>query len=196
MIFQSVKCAGIAVLLGAGVLATVVVAQQGKNPVADATAQPAGAAPVLAQNQRRAAPRSQKRPSPRDLQRRTQEILLKLEEPIPMQFPNETPLDVVLKYIKQATTTPTYSGIAIYVEPLGMQEAKQSLDSTIQFDRVDLPLKTSLQMILRPLGLAYTVRDGFLMIDSRSTITESRVEAVERKLDRVLEALERLERAR
>ena len=112
-----------------------------------------------------------------------------------MSFPNETPLNDVLKYIKQATTTPTFSGIPIYVEPLGMQEAKQSIDSTIQFDREDLPLKTSLRMILKPLGLSYLVKDGFLMIDSRSAITEVRVEEVERKLDRVLEALERLERA-
>ena len=113
-----------------------------------------------------------------------------------MVFPNETPLNDVLKYIKQATTTPTFSGIPIYVEPLGMQEAKQSIDATIQFDRQDLPLKTSLRMILKPLGLSYLVKDGFLMIDSRSAITETRVEEVERKLDRVLEALERLERAK
>ena len=53
-----------------------------------------------------------------------------------------------------------------------------------------------MRLILKPLGLSYIVKDGFLMIDSRSAITETRVEEVERKLDRVLEALERLERAR
>ena len=41
-----------------------------------------------------------------------------------MSFPNETPLDDVLKYIKQATMTPTYPGIPIYVDPLGLQEAE------------------------------------------------------------------------
>ena len=46
------------------------------------------------------------------------------------------------------------------------------------------------------LGRGYIVKDGALRIDSRFAITETRVEDVERKLDRVLEALERLERAR
>jgi len=119
-----------------------------------------------------------------------------LEEPIVMAFPKKTPLDDVLKYIKVATTTPAFSGIPIYVEPLGLQEANKSLNSTIELDRADLPLKTSLRLILKPLGLSYIVKDGFLMIDSRSAITETRVEEVERKLDRVLEALERLERAK
>ena len=82
------------------------------------------------------------------------------------------------------------------MEPLGLQEANTSINSTIEFDRADLPLKTSLRLILKPLGLSYIVKDGLLMIDSRSAITETRVEEVERKLDRVLEALERLERAK
>ena len=34
-----------------------------------------------------------------------------------MSFATETPLDDILKYIKQATTTPTFSGIPIYVDP-------------------------------------------------------------------------------
>ena len=36
-----------------------------------------------------------------------------------MSFNEETPLEDVLKYIKQATTTATYSGIPIYVDPIG-----------------------------------------------------------------------------
>jgi hypothetical protein len=44
--------------------------------------------------------------------------------------------------------------------------------------------------------LCYIVKDGLLIIDSRSAITETRVEQVQCKLDRALEALERLERAK
>ncbi len=196
MIFQTVKSTAIAILLGAGVLATMAVAQKGKAPAADSAAQPAGASLLLAQNKRPPAPQPRKQPNPGDLQRKTQEIMQALEEPIVMPFAAKTPLDDVLKYIKVATTTPAFSGIPIYVEPLGLQEANKSITSTIEFDRADLPLKTSLRLILKPLGLAYIVKDGLLMIDSRSAITETRVEEVERKLDRVLEALERLERAR
>jgi predicted DNA-binding protein (UPF0251 family) len=196
MILQTVRTTGIAILLGAGVLATVAVAQKGKDPAADSAAQPAGTSRALAQNKHPPRPQPQNQPNPGDLQRKTQAIMQALEEPIAMPFANKTPLNDVLKYIKAATTTPTFSGIPIHVEPLGLQEANKSLDSTIQFDRADLPLKTSLRMILKPLGLSYVVKDGLLMIDSRSAITETRVEEVERKLDRVLEALERLEKAK
>ena len=110
MIFQTVKSTGIAVLLGTGVLATVAVAQQGRNPAADSNAQPAGASLVLAPEKRPPGPQPRNQPNPGDIQRKTQEILKRLEEPIAMNFPNETPLNDVLKYIKQATTTPDVLG--------------------------------------------------------------------------------------
>ena len=72
---------------------------------------------------------------------RSRMILEKLNEPISMSFANETPLDDVLKYIKQATTTKTYSGIPIYVDPYGLQEAERSLNSTIQIDLDGVPLE-------------------------------------------------------
>src|SRR5262249_31468700 len=109
---------------------------------------------------------------------RTKQILEKLDEPIPMSFANETPLDDVLKYIKQATTTPTFSGIPIYVDPIGLQEAERSLNSTIQIDLEGVPLKTTLRLMLKQLGLAYTVKDGFMIItseDSEDQQTEIRV---------------------
>ena len=109
---------------------------------------------------------------------RTRQILEKLDEPFSMSFAAETPLDDVLKYIKQATATPTFSGIPIYVDPIGLQEAERSLNSTVQIDLEGVPLKTTLRLILKQLGLAYTVKDGFLMItseDSEDQQTEIRV---------------------
>ena len=109
---------------------------------------------------------------------RTRQILEKLDEPISMSFAAETPLDDVLKYIKQATTTPTFSGIPIYVDPIGLQEAERSLNSTVQIDLEGVPLKTTLRLILKQLGLAYTVKDGFMIItseDSEDQQTEIRV---------------------
>ena len=44
-----------------------------------------------------------------------------------MSFADETPLEDVLKYVKQATTTNNYSGIPIYVDPIGLQEAEKSM---------------------------------------------------------------------
>ena len=54
---------------------------------------------------------------------RARPVLKKLEEPISMSFAEETPLEDVLKYIKQATTSKTYQGIPIYVDPKGLKEA-------------------------------------------------------------------------
>ena len=65
---------------------------------------------------------------------KSQQILAKLEEPISMSFHDETPLEDVLKYVKQATTTNTYSGIPIYVDPLGLQEAEKTMKSTVTID--------------------------------------------------------------
>jgi tetratricopeptide (TPR) repeat protein len=97
---------------------------------------------------------------------KTKQILEKLEEPISMGFPNETPLDDVLKYVKQATTTPSFSGIPIYIDPIGLQESEKSLTSTVTIDLEGVPLKTTMHLILKQLGLTYTVKDGYMMITS------------------------------
>lgn len=96
---------------------------------------------------------------PRDLL-----IKAKLEEPISMSFANETPLDDLLKYIKQATTDRHYSGIQIYVDPDGLRRANQTLTSTVTLDVEGVPLRTTLAIALKQLGLSYHVQDGILVI--------------------------------
>jgi RNA polymerase sigma factor (sigma-70 family) len=103
---------------------------------------------------------------------KSRQIIAKLEEPISMSFANETPLDDVLKYIKQATTTPTFAGIPIYVDPQGLQDTERSLNSTIQIDLEGVPLRRTLQLILTQLGLAYFVEDGMLVITSEDLAEE------------------------
>jgi RNA polymerase sigma factor (sigma-70 family) len=98
---------------------------------------------------------------------RSRQILEKLDEPVSMSFANETPLDDVLKYIKQATTTPTYAGIPIYIDPKGLQDAERSLNSTVQIDLKGVPLRRTLRLILEQLGMAYFVQDGFVVITSK-----------------------------
>ena len=100
-----------------------------------------------------------------------------------MSFANETPLDDVLKYIKQATTTPTYNGIPIYVDPVGLQEAERSLNSTIQIDLEGVPLKTTLRLILKQLGLAYYVEDGYLVIASEDAAEKRMPPALRKKVE-------------
>jgi len=100
---------------------------------------------------------------------KTKSIQAKLDQPIAMSFPNETPLEDVLKYIKQATQDANDSGIPIYVDPLGMQEADKTLTSPVSIDLEGVPLKTTLRLLLKQLGLTYTVKDGFLMITSQES---------------------------
>jgi hypothetical protein len=96
---------------------------------------------------------------------KSQMILAKLEEPISMSFSEDTPLEDVLKYIKQATTSATYQGIPIYVDPLGLQEAEKSMTSTVRnMDLEGVPLKRTLQLLLKQIELIYFVEDGMLYI--------------------------------
>jgi RNA polymerase sigma factor (sigma-70 family) len=112
-----------------------------------------------------------------DKDAKNQALLKKLEAPIAMAFANETPLDHVLKYIKSATTKPGQSPIPIYVDPLGLQQAERSLNSTVMMNLDGVPLKTSLRLILKQLGLAYCIRDGVLIISSVQGIREELAEA-------------------
>ncbi|ODU01173.1 MAG: hypothetical protein ABS79_02135 [Planctomycetes bacterium SCN 63-9] len=108
---------------------------------------------------------------------KTKAVLEKLESPISMDFGNETPLEDVLKYIQSATADPRYTGIPIYVDPVGLQEAEKTLQSPIQVKLDGIPLKTTLRLVLKQLGLAYCVHDGFLMISSPKGIYQELKEA-------------------
>ncbi len=88
-----------------------------------------------------------------------------LDKPIPIQFPNETALDDVLRFIKEATKGPDLpNGIPIYVDPFGLQEAEQTMKSPIQLDLEGVALRTTLTLLLKQLGLVYEIKDGELMI--------------------------------
>ncbi|WP_165233015.1 hypothetical protein [Aquisphaera insulae] len=100
---------------------------------------------------------------------KTKQILEKLNQPVPMNFPNETPLEEVLQYLKQATQGPNDSGIPIYVDPLGLQEADRTLTSPVSLNLEGVPLKSTLRLMLKQLGLTYTVKDGYLMITSATS---------------------------
>ena len=100
---------------------------------------------------------------------KTKSILAKLNEPVSMNFKNETPLEDVLNYIKNATQGPNDSGIPIYVDPVGLQEAEKTMTSPVTLDLEGVPLKTTLRLLLKQLGLTFTVKDGMLTITSESS---------------------------
>jgi hypothetical protein len=115
-------------------------------------------------------------PVPRGLSEENARILEALRRPIPMRFAVETPLDDVLKYIKQATTTPDYPGLPIYVDPIGLQEAERSLNSTVQIDLEGIRLNETLRLCLEQLGLTYEVKAGHLWITNEDDYPEPDLE--------------------
>lgn len=107
-----------------------------------------------------------------DRDEKTKAILSKLNERIAMPFPNETPLEDIKKYIEQSTQDeqaglPT--GIPIYIDPQGLQDADKTLASTVTINLEGIPLRTTLRLLLKQLGLTYTVKDGLLTITSSSS---------------------------
>jgi hypothetical protein len=123
----------------------------------------------------------------RDKNPKSKAVFQKLEEPISMSFVDETPLEDVLKYIKVATTSKTYGGIPIYVDPRGLAEAEKTMASTVRsLDLEGIPLKTTLRLLLRQLDLAYCVRDAVLIISTPQGILDELMEA-QKELDTVQE---------
>jgi hypothetical protein len=96
-------------------------------------------------------------------------ILKKLEEPISMSFANETPLEDVLKYIKSTTQGPADTGLPIYVDPVGLNQAEKTMTSPVTLDLEGVPLRITLRLLLKQLGLTYDVKDGLLTITSEGS---------------------------
>jgi RNA polymerase sigma factor (sigma-70 family) len=114
----------------------------------------------------------------RDKNPNSRTVLKKLELPVSMSFNDDTPLEDVIKYIKVASTTETYKGIPIYVDPRGLQEAGKSMTSTVSnLDLEGIPLKATLRLLLKQIGLAYCVRDGVIIISSTQGILDELREA-------------------
>jgi len=100
---------------------------------------------------------------------RNKAILAKLDDPISLPFESPTPLEDIIKYIKQATAGPQDSGIPMYVDPVGLKDAKATMKSTININLEGVPLRTSMRLMLSQLGLSYVVKDGLLIISRKGS---------------------------
>jgi hypothetical protein len=98
---------------------------------------------------------------------RSQAVLAKLEEPIAMSFPSPTPLEDVLKYIRQATADAAHQGIQIYVDPVDPTEEKslheELMKTPITMDLEGVPLRRTLKLIADQLHMGYGIKDGVVM---------------------------------
>jgi hypothetical protein len=92
-----------------------------------------------------------------------------LEQPVPMTFPNEAPLEDILNHVRSAIRSPDGREVAIYVDPVGLQEAEKTMTSPIQIEMEGIPLRTTLRLALKQLGLVYLVREGLVFITYQSS---------------------------
>lgn len=97
----------------------------------------------------------------------TKAILGALDAPIAMHFPEDTPLEDLLKHVRESTKGPGLpNGIPIYIFPKGLRDANKTLASTVSIDLEDIALKTTLRLALAQLTLYYRVENGLLLIHS------------------------------
>jgi RNA polymerase sigma factor (sigma-70 family) len=107
--------------------------------------------------------------SPED-EARTRAVLAALQQRIPIPFPNETPLEDVIAYIKQQTKGQELpDGIPIYVDPIGLNEAEKTMTSPVTMELKGVPLREALRLMLQQVGLSYSVRDGLLTISANDS---------------------------
>jgi RNA polymerase sigma factor (sigma-70 family) len=95
----------------------------------------------------------------------SQRIHSKLDDRLTFSFAQDTTIEDVLKYIKEMTKSSELpTGIPIYVDPLGLQEAEKTMASVVTINLEGVPLRRTLQLILKQLGLIYFIDDGMIYI--------------------------------
>ncbi|WZO98918.1 RNA polymerase sigma factor [Isosphaeraceae bacterium EP7] len=102
----------------------------------------------------------------------SKELGRRLGEAVTMQFPQETPLEDVLKYLKTATSDVNFKGLTFYIDPEGLADAERTTTSPVSIDLDGFPLRTSLKLLLKQLGLVYMVRDGLVIITHPDRVEE------------------------
>jgi RNA polymerase sigma factor (sigma-70 family) len=99
---------------------------------------------------------------------KSQALLARLEETIPMKFPEPTPLEEVLKYLHAATAGRGGEAIPIYVDPVapgtGESMSDQLMKTPITMDLEGVPLRRSLKLLAEQLGMGYGIKDGMVTI--------------------------------
>jgi RNA polymerase sigma factor (sigma-70 family) len=153
--------AALVVATGAGVFAYQA---PGDRPAGDAGGSPTIGTVAEAGKKSSAKPVTDAAKAGPVLDARSRALLARLEEPIPMQFPDETPLEEVLKYIRSATAGPDGEGIPIYVDPVGLEMINQTMQSPIKMDLKGVPLRQTLKLVAGQLGMFYGIRDGLVTL--------------------------------
>jgi len=113
-----------------------------------------------------------------------------LAKPVTLKTAEDSSLGGLLDQIKGLTTADG-GKIPVYIDPIGLGEVDASLESPVSIDLEGAPLKVLLRLALKPLGLAYCVRDGVLIISSlegvRQELKEAELELMGLHPDKVIQ---------
>jgi hypothetical protein len=107
----------------------------------------------------------------------TEEILLRLEQPVTLNYHDETPLEKVVSDLTKATQGSHAAGIPIDVDPEGLKAAEETMTSPVTLESEDVPLRTTLRLLISPLSLNYFVANGRIMISDEESIIHRRSES-------------------
>jgi RNA polymerase sigma factor (sigma-70 family) len=116
-----------------------------------------------------------------------------LAKRLDFDLPAGATLEDLLKYIRLNTKDEAMDlpqGIPMHVDPVALAQAGVTLVTPVDTLYKATPVRWTLKQALGSLRLAFDVQDGVLRIVSPTNALESRLERVEDKLDRVLQALE------
>jgi hypothetical protein len=109
-------------------------------------------------------------PLPVDLER-NKAIETALNRDVAMPFGKETPIRDVLQHIRENARDTQGKMIPIYVDPIGLQEAEKTLNSPIQLQLEDVPVRTTLRLALNQISMLYKIEDGILKITAEHSET-------------------------
>ncbi len=99
-----------------------------------------------------------------------QDVFRTLDQPIRLPYPNDTPLEEVLENIREESKKgPTGKAVSIYVDPIGLSEADKTMASTVSIDLEGVPLRVTLALMLKQLGMTYFVNNGLIYITYENT---------------------------
>ncbi len=90
----------------------------------------------------------------------------RLDEPINLSFPKETPLEDVFGYLKNAARAHEGERLPIYVDPT----VRKNFEKLVQIDLPGVPLRTTLTLLLNQAELAWSVQDGLLIISTKTHV--------------------------
>jgi hypothetical protein len=92
-----------------------------------------------------------------------------LDRTIPFRYPKGIRLDEFSARLRDVTKGEELAtGLPIYFDPQGLQDAGCNLSSIVTIDVQDRPLREALKRALEPMGLAYRVADGILVVSEKT----------------------------